>query len=63
MTHAKFNKLISNLWRNDITLTEAKTCAKIIDDFVTLCDDTQSQEGFGDIFGTEGWQHWIGIDD
>jgi hypothetical protein len=41
---------------------------RIIDDFVEMCDDLQNSDdgdgnSLGDIFGTEGWQHHVGIDD
>jgi hypothetical protein len=68
MTHAQFNRLVNKLRKNEVTDEEAAHCARIIDYFVEMCDDLQNSEdgdgnSYGDIFGTEGWQHHIGIDD
>lgn len=68
MTHAQFNRLVNKLRKNKLTDEEAEQCARIIDDFVEMCDDLQNSDDgdgnpMGDVFGTEGWQHRVGIDD
>jgi len=60
MTNGQFNKLINKLRQNKLTPIEAVQCAEIIDTFVEICDEVQQESG--DIFGTEGWEHRIGID-
>lgn len=63
MTHAQFNRLINKLRKNKLSDEEAQQCASIIDNFVEMCDELQNDGENGDIFGTEGWQHHVGIDD
>lgn len=68
MTHAQFNRLVNKLRKNKLSDEEASTCASIVDDFIEMCEDLQASEdadgnSMADIFGTEGWQHRVGIDD